>query len=87
MEDTARVHLIQQIVAVFSASVEAHSDVQATAAADPHVLYAQHIHRQLEGLQIADDQRIVVQRFESALKDVLLRFATDIVAFIVVNSS
>ena len=69
MEDTARVSLIQQVAAAFCASSGPHCRV--TDPVDPHVLYAQHIHRQLKELRVPEQE--VLERFEPAMREVLVR--------------
>ncbi len=71
MEDTARVSLIQQVAAAFCAS--SGPQCRVTDPVDPHVLYAQHIHRQLKELRVPEHKQAVLERFEPAMREVLVR--------------
>ncbi len=71
MEDTARVSLIQQVAAAFCASSGPHCRV--TDQVDPHVLYAQHIYRRLKELRVPGHEQAVLERFEPAIRKVLVR--------------
>ena len=71
MEDTARVFLIQQVAAAFCAS--SGPQCRVTDPVDPHVLYAQHIYRQLKELRVPEHKQTVLERFEPAMREVLVR--------------